>query len=608
MKLWRNLTDWLHSIRPNPDRDLRAKLIPPDAGRSLRLRLLFWIIIWLLPAAFVSIVQGIDRVQRDVNDVRERLVQTAQTTASDEETLLTSGSQVLRAVANQPEVRAGTAACGAALENALKGLSYITNILRFDAQGNALCLARRGPVNQDNATGRAWWPEALKRTDFFITPQAYSTVAQTDVLGGVLPLRTAAGQFDGVIALTLDISWLDVLLHTRPIPQGAVVGVFDPAGKIIAANDTRVAQEIFANKPQTTQPNALLSASVNGQSWSYVLVPLLNNPTSIVFAMRNRILFASTYVHVATDLLLPVLMLGLASAAIWIATDRQVTRWIVYLRRIATAYTRGHYAIRPVALEEAPSEFRTLGETFSAMAAAVQDRDRRLREALAQKSLLIKETHHRVKNNLQIVMSLLSLQAGQLRDPKAQNALRQAQIRVNALALVHRILHEIEDLGAVDLKRLLEDLARQIQEGFGAERRDVKLQLDIAARHAPSDLAVPLTLFTVEAMTNAFKHGFPVGTRGGLIRLSLLPIEDGKLRLAIEDDGVGVHDQPQSSGIGSRLIQAFAHQIGGVVTVSARDTGGTVVELIFPDPLYDPEMIAEPYAAEKKEERQTAPL
>jgi two-component sensor histidine kinase len=226
------------------------------------------------------------------------------------------------------------------------------------------------------------------------------------------------------------------------------------------------------------------------------------------------------------------------------------------------------------------------------MAAAVQDRDRRLREALAQKTLLIRETHHRVKNNLQIVMSLLSLQAGQLRDPKAQEVLRQAQVRVNALALVHRILHEIEDLGAVDLKRLIEDLARQIHEGFGADRRDLHLELNITPRQAPSDLAVPLTLFTVEAMTNAFKHGFPVSARGGRISVSLVPVSGGKLRLAIEDDGVGVQQNSGGNGIGSRLIRAFAQQVGGIATVSARDTGGTVVELIFPDPLYDPEIPA----------------
>src|SRR6185369_16692085 len=208
-----------------------------------------------------------------------------------------------------------------------------------------------------------------------------------------------------------------------------------------------------------------------------------------------------------------------------------------------------------------------------------QDRDRRLREALAQKTLLIKETHHRVKNNLQIVMSLLSLQAGQLRDPKAQNALRQAQVRVNALALVHRILHEIEDLGAVDVKRLIEDLARQIHEGFGADRRDLKLELKIVSRQAPGDLAVPLTLFAVEALTNAFKHAYPVGARGGVIRVSLLPIAGGKLRLAVEDDGRGVQSESTGGGIGSRLIQAFAQQVGGSATVNRRDTGGTVVEL-----------------------------
>jgi two-component sensor histidine kinase len=277
-------------------------------------------------------------------------------------------------------------------------------------------------------------------------------------------------------------------------------------------------------------------------------------------------------------------MLGAASAAIWIATDRLVTRWIVYLRRIATAYGRGHYAIRPVALEEAPSEFRTLGETFSLMAAGVQDRDRRLRDAVAQKSLLIKETHHRVKNNLQIVMSLLSLQAGKMRDPAAQNALRQAQVRVNALALVHRILHEIEDLGAVNLKLLLEDLGRQIHEGFGAERRDLKLDIDVAERQVPSELAVPLTLFTVEALTNAFKHAYPPNARGGTIRLTLSPIEGGKLRLAVEDDGQGVEQYSTAGGIGSRLIQAFATQIGGSASMQRRDGGGTVVALIFPDP------------------------
>jgi len=598
MRLWRSLTAWLPSIL-HPGRDQTENPTLPDVGgRPLRLRLLFWIILWLLPAAAVSVVQGIDRVQRDVADVRERLIQTARATASDEESVFSAGGQVLSALANQPDVRMGAEQCDAALSNAIKGLTYISNILRFDEQGKVQCAALRAPVEPDNATSRPWWQQAVQRSGFFITPQVYSNVSQRNVLAGVLPLQKPGGGFDGVLALTLDVSWLDVLLHTRPIPSGAVVAVFDSAGTLVASNNPEAAPQIFAQRPGTPTGDQVLSGNADGVTWSYAFVPLLNNAIAVGFGMPDRQLFASTYLHVATDLLLPVLMLGLASAAIWIATDRQVTRWIVYLRRIATAYARGHYAIRPVALEEAPAEFRDLGETFSTMAAAVQDRDRRLREALAQKSLLIKETHHRVKNNLQIVMSLLSLQAGKLRDPTAQSALRQAQVRVNALALVHRILHEIEDLGAVDVKRLIEDLARQIHEGFGADRRDLKLELNIVSRQAPGDLAVPLTLFAVEALTNAFKHAYPVGARGGVIRVSLLPIAGGKLRLAVEDDGRGVQSESSSGGggIGSRLIQAFAQQVGGSATMNRRDTGGTVVELIFPDPLYD-EQMAEPVPA-----------
>jgi two-component sensor histidine kinase len=219
------------------------------------------------------------------------------------------------------------------------------------------------------------------------------------------------------------------------------------------------------------------------------------------------------------------------------------------------------------------------------MADAVQERDRNLREAVEQKTMLIRETHHRVKNNLQIVMSLLSLQMGQLRDPAGREALRQAQIRVNALALVHRILYELEDQDAVDLKRLIADLAHQIQEGFGAERRDLRIELDLASRRVAGDTAVPITLFTVEALTNAFKHAFPTNARGGVIRISLLPIEDGQMRLTIEDSGSGVGEPQRQGGIGSRLIRAFAQQVNGMASVTPREGGGTIVTLIFPDPL-----------------------
>ena len=575
---------------PPKEISTRATLPEIGGGRPLRFRLLLWIVLALTPAATLALVQGWDRVQRDVADARELLVQTAKATAGDTENLLASEEQILRSLSNRPEVRDGTPECTRSLEDALKGLSYFTNIGRMNADGDVLCAAVAPPPGT-NVSSRPWWPNADQRMGFFVTPQTFSNIAKRNVLVGVLPLQNSARKFDGVMVVTLDVQWLDLMLRRKQLMPGAVAAVFDSAGTLVASNDHEAAEKIFSPRVRAASiESELLSATgLNGEGYSYTVVPLSQNHAYAAFAMRNQDLFNGTYFHVATDLLLPVLMLGAASLAIWIATDRLVTRWIVYLRRIASAYGHGHYAIRPVALEEAPGEFRLLGETFSNMAAAVQDRDRRLREVVAQKSLLIKETHHRVKNNLQIVMSLLSLQAGQLKDPAVQNALKQAQIRVNALALVHRILHEIEELDSVDLKALIEDLAYQIQEGFGADRRELNLSLEIASRLVPSDLAVPLTLFTVEALTNAFKHAYPPGTRGGLIRVILMPVDEGKLRLAVEDDGAGLPAEPPTGGIGSRLIKAFGQQVGGVAHVRARRGGGTVVELIFPDPLFEPQ-------------------
>lgn len=555
-------------------------------GRSLRLRLLSWIVIFLIPAAVVSLVQGINLASRDVAIARDRLIRTALAAASDSQNIIASAEQILRSLANQEEVRRGGMTCSESLSNALKDAAYFRDLARVDTLGNVVCTSSQTKLER-YAAGQPWWPEARQRWEFFVSPQLYSISAQRPVLAGVLPLRNNSGEFEGVMTVALDVSGLDNLLRAMSITEGAIVAVFDSAGTMIASNDQAAAMAIFGDKSAVSKTDGSMMSTEDaaGVDWSYAVTPMSSGNAYIGFAMRNSDLFSSTYLHVGADLLLLPLLMALTALAIWVATDRQVTRWIVYLRRIASAYASGHYSVRPVALEGAPVEFQTLGAALSKMASAVQDRDRRLLDAIEQKSLLIKEIHHRVKNNLQIVMSLLSLQAAQLRDPAAQNALKQAQIRVNALALVHRILHDVEDQGVVDLKSLFEDLGSQIQEGFGATGRDIRLEMNVMSKSVPGDLAVPLTLFTVEVLTNAFKHAYPVPGREGVIRLVLAPIGKGMLRLTAEDDGVGWTQDASPNGIGSRLIQAFAQQVQGTTTIRTPEGGGTIVELVFPDPM-----------------------
>jgi len=226
-------------------------------------------------------------------------------------------------------------------------------------------------------------------------------------------------------------------------------------------------------------------------------------------------------------------------------------------------------------------EFKLLGDALSDMAEGIQDRDRRLREAVDMKTTLIKEIHHRVKNNLQIVMSLLSIQANQVKDAVAKEALVQAQTRINALALVHRILNELENQSTLDISQLLDELCHQIAGGMSNDR--VRVEVNVPSRVVSGSVAVALALFTVEVLTNIFKHAYP-DERDGVIRVSMTQVEGGKLRLEIADDGKGFAMDQTSKSVGSRLIKTFGLQLGGVSSVQSEPGRGTVVELIFPDP------------------------
>ena len=156
--------------------------------------------------------------------------------------------------------------------------------------------------------------------------------------------------------------------------------------------------------------------------------------------------------QVAWGVFTPLLMWALAIAVVWFGIEHLVVRWITYLERITSAYAAGRHSVRPERVSAAPAEIRSLGETFSRMADLISAREAELRDSLAQKEVLVREIHHRVKNNLQLVMSLLNLHARRIRDPRAELAFAEARSRINALATLHRRLYESESLQEIDLQ------------------------------------------------------------------------------------------------------------------------------------------------------------
>ncbi len=180
----------------------------------------------------------------------------------------------------------------------------------------------------------------------------------------------------------------------------------------------------------------------------------------------------------------------------------------------------------------------------------------------AENELLLKEIHHRVKNNLEVVSSLLALQSAQVGDEKVKDAMREGQNRVHSIGIVHQKLYQGTNLGAVEMKDYFLNLSDNILDTFGADDR-VRIECAMNTLELDIDTAVPLGLIVNEILTNALKYAFPDG-RAGKIEIKLEQTPDGLLRLAVKDDGVGKgHSPTAGTGFGGQLVSLLAQQLRG---------------------------------------------
>ncbi len=203
------------------------------------------------------------------------------------------------------------------------------------------------------------------------------------------------------------------------------------------------------------------------------------------------------------------------------------------------------------------------------------------KRALEEKELLLKEIHHRVKNNMQVVSSLLTLQSGQTKDPNIVALFRQSENRVKSMALIHEKLYKSADLARVDFIEYTSSLIQMISVAHGIGTRAIRTDLDIQPVSLGIDAAIPVGLILNELVSNAFKHAFPAG-REGVIGVRLYA-EGNQVTLTVRDNGAGLADDfdiEKSPSLGMRLVKILTKQIGG--TLVARSQGGAEFTIIFP--------------------------
>jgi two-component sensor histidine kinase len=453
----------------------------------------------------------------------------------------------------------------------------------FDANGNRVC---RGGVRsdlEDAAAGQSGWfrrAPAGASPALHMAAQGATTVAAIPTEGG------------GVLAAWLPRAWFATVGRSASTASQAAIWLLDQDGTFIAANGSAgdalppVATMLAL---QASADVTLLGRSAGGVHFAYASTRLANG-WQVVGAYRStrEHLKALNVLYIRLADLAALLLLGLAATVLGaeIAFGDPLRR----LRAAVINWQKGA-PFDPYGLQYAPTELLDLARSFAQATVSLREREAELARARERQDLLVLEVHHRVKNNLQIIASLLNLQASRIRVPEARAEFQAARDRVRALATLHRHLYSEGELHTINMRSFLVELCGQLFQAMGeTEGNRISLTIEAPELRMSPDQAVPLALIVTEAVTNAVKYAFPGGRRGHVT--VALSEHDGVLDLVISDDGVGIPagrtetETGTRDGIGLQLIRGFARQLGASLEIGeAQGTRYAVRLSLHPQPI-----------------------
>jgi len=477
--------------------------------------------------------------------------------------------------------------CANPLTPLVESLPEFATLGVVDANGAVLCTTQEGAQGATTASTRPWFQELRSsQTDFVQSTAYYGTITKQWIIASARRRSNPDGSFAGAYVFGVPVNSLIRQLARAGLPKDTEIALLDTTGQVFASKHWAMIEDPLMTKMRAGDGGFMELRSAGGQDRELVTVPLAGNEFYALLSAPKPPPIALENVSAFGNFALPLLAWLLALVTAWLATDRLVLRWLDYLNRIAGLYASGKLSVQPLrARRQAPGEINVLADTMEEMAVRVRDRTHSLESALIARDAAMKEIHHRVKNNLQIINSLLSLQSRKVKDPVAIAVLDDARSRINALSLIHRSLYEHNDIRSVDVKSFLSELVSQLDGALGAEDQRIRIESSIDVDTIDADVAVPLALFTAEAVTNAVKHAFPEGrgVLGGRVLVSY-KVDEAETLLTVEDDGIGGAEAEAAAavGIGGTLMSAFAKQVHGKLEESKLPTGGRFVRIRMP--------------------------
>jgi len=545
----------------------------------VRARLAMALVLALAPVLILSGVQSALAFRREARQNQVELAGAAERSAATARARIAAAEVLLQTLAP------GSVGfqCAPRLAEIKDRIPGYENLIRFDTIGRVACSAASVPPDPLRR-GRPWFAALTAGAPISVTSQAGAVYADQPVLLASVPAEDEQGRFAGALTAVITLASLRPQTIDRSLPAKSDVAITDASGRLLSTTDPNAFPALMG----AHLDGAARTASVMwiehdrlGVRRVYSSAPLVGRETYVVLSAPAQGVLSWAMINPVSAVLLPLLAFLFPLLAVGYVTERGIVRWIAYLRRVASLYGRGRYRVRPIRAEAAPPEIRVLAETLDAMAQTIAARDAVVRESLAQKDDLLREIHHRVKNNLQVISSLLNLQQRALKDPAARAALSDTRQRIGALALIYRALYQGHDLRRVDLADFLDELIAQTIMGDAVGGAPIRTELDIDPLVIDADQLAPLALFAVEGITNAKKHG--LDATGGVLCVKF-KVRGDDAELTLTDSGISGGTASVGEGVGRTLMTAFARQLRGEVSFFANDGGGLTARLVFPTP------------------------
>lgn len=406
-------------------------------------------------------------------------------------------------------------------------------------------------------------PTILMNPDGDVTGQPSLVIAQ--------PVQDD-DEFEGVLIVALPLYALNLVREfgQEQVPTSTIL--FSREGDVISTTPSDL--DVEASRPQGRSLASLSSSdkqlmrggTESAGSATFTIVPLISDRLFVLGVWADEDLPTTGAMASPINLAFPFLMWLASLGVAYFAVHRLVIRHITTLGRQMRRFAVGQRDHTPDVIEKAPAELRELSETYSKLARILARDEAELAASLDEKTVLLKEVHHRVKNNLQLIASIISIQNRQVNQPEARDMLKSLQDRVMALATIHQRLYQSDRLAEVQVDRLLDDIVSQLASISAVPGRDAQIRTQLQPVSLNPDQVVPLSLLATEAVTNALKYAGCSEMGGGRIDVRLSWVgEEEALFEVINSDGepfAGI-DEPAGTQLGTKLIQAFSTQLGG---------------------------------------------